>query len=147
MALTNVWLRTVADGLIRADQVVGIVVHRTPAIAGKPSRWLLDIVLPVGTGSGAGDNWISGPLHRTLAQTDPEPARAPEALARLLAKLDTVSAAGTIVVQTVSVPAAASGAVEEIVELDDSPIRLRFIPFAPTEPARHYDSQYDSEYI
>jgi hypothetical protein len=37
MELTNVWLRTLGDGLIRADQIVGALTHRTPAVAGKPA--------------------------------------------------------------------------------------------------------------
>jgi hypothetical protein len=145
MGLTNVWLRTAADGMIRADQVVGIVAHSTPAIAGKPSRWLLDVVLPVTTGSGAGDNWISGPLHRTLAQTADKPTRAPEALARLLAQLDASSATGTIVAEPARPRGAVTGPSDG--EPGDCPIRFQFVPFAPTEPARRSAFEHDDQYI
>ena len=47
MSLTNVWLQTWGDGLVRADQVIGVDVHQTPALTGKPAHWLLDIVLYV----------------------------------------------------------------------------------------------------
>ena len=50
--LSRVWLQTLGDGLVRADQVIGIDVHQTPALTGKPSHWLLDIVLPASTGNG-----------------------------------------------------------------------------------------------
>jgi hypothetical protein len=36
MSLGNVWLPTVADGLIRADQVTGIEVHQTPTLTVNP---------------------------------------------------------------------------------------------------------------
>jgi hypothetical protein len=96
MSLTNVWLDTFADGLIRADIVVGVRTHRTPAIAGKPSHWLLDVVLPANTGSGLSDSWVLGPLHRTLIQTDHEPHDAPRQLARLLAQLNATDATGVV---------------------------------------------------
>ena len=35
MSMTRVWLQTLADGLVRADQVVGIDIHQTPALTGK----------------------------------------------------------------------------------------------------------------
>jgi hypothetical protein len=34
-------VQTLGDGLVRADQVTGIDAHQTPALTGKPSRWLL----------------------------------------------------------------------------------------------------------
>ncbi|WP_214366844.1 hypothetical protein [Pseudonocardia sp. H11422] len=52
MGSTEVWVQTLADGLIRADRIVGIDVHPTPEIAGKASRWLLDVVL--------GCRWAAG---------------------------------------------------------------------------------------
>ncbi|NIH79764.1 hypothetical protein [Amycolatopsis viridis] len=88
MALENVWIRTLGDGLVRADQVVGIANHRTPSLSGKPGRWLLTVALPVPM-----DN---GPLHRTVVQTDQEAPAAPDRLARLLAQLSAVETAGVI---------------------------------------------------
>jgi hypothetical protein len=41
VSLSNVWVQTLGDGLVRADQVTGIDAHQTPALTGKPSRWLL----------------------------------------------------------------------------------------------------------
>ena len=38
MSLTMVWSQTLSDGLVRADQVVGINVHQTPALTGKAWR-------------------------------------------------------------------------------------------------------------
>jgi len=54
VGLSNVWLQTAADGLVRADQVTGIEAHQTPALTGKPSRRLLDVVLPVGSAAASG---------------------------------------------------------------------------------------------
>ena len=78
MGLSSVWLQTLGDGLIRADQIVGVHARRTPAITGKPSHWLLNVVLPLSTGSGQPDTWVTSPLHRTLIQTSHEPLDAPE---------------------------------------------------------------------
>ena len=47
VSLANVWVQTWADGLVRADQIVGIEAHPTPAVAGKPSRWLVDGGVPL----------------------------------------------------------------------------------------------------
>lgn len=96
MSLTNVWVQTVADGLVRADQVVGVDAHQTPALPGKPSRWLLDVVLPTSIGSGSREGWAVTAQHRTLIQTSHDPGDAPATLTRLLAQLDLVSAAGVI---------------------------------------------------
>jgi len=41
MSLTTVWVQTQGDGLVRADQIIGIDAHQTPALSGKPARWLL----------------------------------------------------------------------------------------------------------
>jgi hypothetical protein len=41
VGLTNVWVRTLSDGLIRADHIVGIDAHRTPQLAEKHAHWLL----------------------------------------------------------------------------------------------------------
>jgi hypothetical protein len=96
MGLTKVWIATLSDGLLRADQVVGLTAHATPALTGKPPRWLLDATVRAPAGSGSADGWDVGILHRTLIQTPAEPVGAPEALARLLARLDGEDAAGLI---------------------------------------------------
>ena len=41
MSLQRVWIATTSDGLIRADQVIGIGSHETPRIPGKTPHWLL----------------------------------------------------------------------------------------------------------
>jgi hypothetical protein len=144
MALTNVWLRTLADGLVRADQVVGVYAHPTPAGAGKPSHWLLDVVVPTNTGAGQNDSWVVGALHRTVIQTDQEPVDAGENLVRLLAQLDVINASGTV---TASVGAAGArpSATEVPTGVDNGAIttvRFRFTPFRATEPGRNYDPEY-----
>src|SRR5919112_951155 len=96
MSLTSVWLQTMGDGLVRADQVVGIDVHQTPALTGKAPHWLLDVVLPTPIGSGARGEWDVTILHRTLVQTSEAPGDAATVLARLLAQLDIITAAGII---------------------------------------------------
>lgn len=122
MGLSTVWVQTAADGLIRADSIVGITTHRTPAIAGKSARWLLDVVLPTTTGSGSGEGWISTPVHRTLAQADDPPTHAPADLARLLAQLGALDAAGIITVVREPSPDSTHAAV-----------RFRFTPFITTD--------------
>ncbi|WP_205661010.1 hypothetical protein [Amycolatopsis vastitatis] len=99
MGLTKVWIATLSDGLLRADQVVGLTAHATPALTGKPPRWLLDATVRAPAGSGSADGWDVGILHRTLIQTPAEPVGAPEALARLLARLDGEDAAGLILLR------------------------------------------------
>jgi hypothetical protein len=97
MGLDKVWISTLSDGLLRADQVVGLTAHATPSLPGKAPRWLLDVTVAVAAGSGAGGSgWDIGILHRTLVQTSDEPVGAPEALARLLAQLDRPDTAGII---------------------------------------------------
>jgi hypothetical protein len=97
MGLDKVWIQTLSDGLLRADQVVGLTAHATPSLPGKAPRWLLDATVAIAAGSGtAGNGWDMGILHRTLVQTADEPAGAPEALARLLARLDQPGTAGII---------------------------------------------------
>ncbi|MGI5128001.1 hypothetical protein ACQEVB_14410 [Pseudonocardia sp. CA-107938] len=140
MSLTNVWVQTWADGLIRADQIVGIDAHPTPAVAGKPSRWLVDAVLASPIGSGTADRWDVTVLHRTLIQIGREPRNAPLDLARLLAQLDLVSAAGVITVSAEPGSAEAGGAHVEQTHQDQ--LRFRFVPFAHPEPGRHTDPEY-----
>ncbi|MFJ8915913.1 hypothetical protein [Amycolatopsis sp. NPDC102389] len=96
MGLNKIWIRTLSDGLLRADQVTGLTAHATPSIPGKSPRWLLDATIAVPAGSGATSGWDIGILHRTLIQTPVEPVEAPEVLARLLASLDEPGAAGII---------------------------------------------------
>ena len=77
MSLVNVWVQTQGDGLVRADQIVGIEAHQTPALAGKPARWLFDVVLTSSIGSGTREGWGVTVLHRTLIQTGEDPGDAP----------------------------------------------------------------------
>lgn len=144
MSLTNVWVQTWADGLVRADQIIGIDAHPTPALGGKPSRWLVDAVLATPIGAGTTDQWGVTVLHRTLIQTGFEPRDAPLALARLLAQLDLGSAAGVI---TVSAEPARGGSSEgapagERGKAGAGQLRFRFAPFAGPEPGRHTDTEY-----
>ncbi len=133
MALRRVWVETLADGLVRADQVVGINTHQTPELAGKPSRWLVDVVVCGTAGSGHRDGWVVGVLHRTLAQTSHPPGEAPHALARMLAQLDAVDAAGVISLDTQAGP-----------HPDEklAPVRFRFTPFSAPEPTPAADAEY-----
>jgi hypothetical protein len=96
VSLANVWLQMIDGSLVRADQVTEITLHQTPEIAGKPSRWLLDVAVAVPVGSGDPSGWRTGPLHRTLTQTDRCPREAPAALARMLTQLDAVDTAGIV---------------------------------------------------
>lgn len=127
MSLSNLWLQLHDGSLIRADQIVGIDVHQTPELAGKPSRWLLDVVLAVPVGGGGPDmHWNTGPLHRTLVQTSTRPDDAPAALARLLAQLDARDAAGVV--------RASASAIERDPHPDHTlsagPVRLGYTAFA-----------------
>ena len=124
MGLTNVWVQTQSDGLVRADQIVGIDAHQTPALSGKPARWLLDVVLPASIGSGTGRDWSIGMVHRTLVQTAEDPGDAPAALARLLAQLDLVSTAGVI-----------TAAMREPVARSARTLPLRPLPATISSPA------------
>ncbi|HVL82742.1 MAG TPA: hypothetical protein VM367_00385 [Pseudonocardia sp.] len=135
MSLSNVWVQTQADGLIRADQVVGIEAHRTPTLSGKPSRWLLDVVLPASTGSGSREGWSVSVLHRTLIQTGEDPGEAPHMLARLLTQLDLVSATG-VIVTTREERTTADGAVEP------GAVRFRFVAFTDPAPGHHTGPEY-----
>jgi hypothetical protein len=155
MGLSAVWVKTLGDGLVRADQIVGVHTRRTPAISGKPSHWLLNAVLPLTTGGGQLDTWATSPLHRTLIQTSHEPADAPEHLARLLAQLDAVNAAGTITATisdlTPPAPASAPASDKAAHSRGNGPtsapattttVRFQFTPFRGTDPGHHYDPDY-----
>ena|ERR1700754_4127164 len=142
MSLSNVWLATLADGLIRADHVIGIHTHPTPAVTGKPSRWLVDVVLGSTTGSGQQDAWAISPLHRTLIQTAQQPTEAPRCLARLLAQLDTINASGIISCTT---PASIRPGTDDQLSgftNGDAVVRFRFSPFQAAEPDRQSDPDY-----
>jgi hypothetical protein len=147
VSLTNVWVQTLADGLVRADQVTGIDAHQTPALSGKPSRWLLDVVLPASIGSGTREGWGVTILHRTLIQTAHDPGDAPAVLARLLAQLDLASAAGVVTTSREDVgggdpaPADRSSATDDY-SAGTSRIRFRFVPFPSPAPGRHTGAEY-----
>lgn len=132
MSLTNVWVETLADGLLRADQITGISAHRTPDITGKPPHWLLHVVLPAPVGSGTRDEWDVGVLHRTLAQTPNHPGDAPAELARLLSQLDITNAAG--IISTVVGEPDENGSVRAV--------RFRFTPFSRMGPEETRDAEY-----
>jgi hypothetical protein len=121
MSLTNVWVQTGSDGLVRADQVIGIEAHSTAGLRDTPSHWLLDVVLATAVGSGYREGWNVTALHRTLAQTVVAPDGASVALARLLAQLDGASAAGVVTTEKVG-----SGQRDRA---GTGSIRFRFVPF------------------
>jgi hypothetical protein len=151
VGLTNVWVQTQGDGLVRADQVVGIDAHQTPALSGKPPRWLLDVVLPSSIGSGTREGWDGAMVHRTLVQSTEDPADAPAALARLLAQLDLVSAAGVITASREDTrdgkpgkgrtDAPRAGAGDDLVA-GSGRVRFRFVPFASPAPGHHTGAEY-----
>jgi hypothetical protein len=132
VGLTNVWFQTLGDGLVRADQVTGIEAHQTPALTGKPSHWLLDVVLFGQVGSGRRGDWAINPLHRTLIQTSTPPGDAPATLARLLAELDSFNAAGIITTS--------SERPEEPGEV--SAVRFHFTPFTAPPPGHQTEAEY-----
>ena len=151
MSLTSVWLQTLGDGLVRADQVVGIDVHQTPALTGKAPHWLLDVVLPTPIGSGARGEWDITVLHRTLVQTSEEPGDAATVLARLLAQLDAINAAGIIITGRSRDAAARSGRVDDPVAdqsrseqmaAQTTAVRFRFAPFPSPPPGHHTGAEY-----
>lgn len=111
MGLDKVWVRTLSDGLIRADKIIGLTAHATPSIPGKSPRWLLDATIAVPAGSGNNSGWDIGILHRTLVQTPAEPVEAPEVLARLLAQLDDPGTAGIITPVAPRPPGAAASVI------------------------------------
>ncbi|WP_211176981.1 hypothetical protein [Pseudonocardia acidicola] len=96
MALHNVWIATASDGLVRADQIVGIGTHQTPRLAGKPAHWLFYVNVAVPAGSGTPGGWDVGILNRTIVQCSQQPTEAPVQLAQLLSHLDATGAAGLV---------------------------------------------------
>jgi hypothetical protein len=137
-----VWLQTQGDGLVRADQVVGIDAHQTPAITGKPSRWLLDVVLTSAVGSGQRGEWDVNVLHRTLVQTPESPRDAPAALARLLAQLDAINATGIVTVVRPGARPETRSELEDALEAGSPVVRFRFEPFATPSPTPRADTEY-----
>src|ERR1044072_8337680 len=134
MALDRVWLQTLGDGLVGAGPITGIEGHPTPAVAGEPG----DGVLGVPSGSGHREGWTVTALHRTVIQTGQDPSPAAPALARLLAQLDVINAAGIITASLVT-DRGAHG--EGAAKADDGTavaggVRLRFAPFAEPAPGR-----------
>ena len=160
VGLANVWVQTRGDGLVRADQVVGIDAHPTPAMSGKPARWLLDGVLPSSIGSGTSEGWGITMVHRTLIQSPEDPGDAPGALARLLAQLDLVSATGVITTSRkdtrdgepgegrADVPTRAGASDDLVAGAGDDlvagagRVRFRFVPFASPAPGHHTGAEY-----
>jgi hypothetical protein len=145
VGLKNVWVQTLGDGLVRADQVTGIDAHQTPSLTGKPSRWLFDVVLPVSIGSGHREDWSVTVLHRTLIQTSTEPGTAAAALARLLAQLDLISAAGIITTSRADQqPTGRPTGVPDEEELvaEASQVKFRFVPFSQPAPGHHTGPEY-----
>jgi hypothetical protein len=148
VSLTNVWVQTQSDGLVRADQIVGIDAHQTPALSGKPARWLLDVALPVSIGSSTREGWSVAMVHRTLVQSSQDPGDAPAALARLLAQLDLVSTAGVITAShgetrgEERTDALTPAAVGDDLVAGSGRVRFRFVPFASPAPGRHTGAEY-----
>jgi hypothetical protein len=169
VGLGRVWVQTLGDGVVRADQITGIDAHQTPALTGKPARWLLDVVLGVPIGSGHREEWTVTAMHRTLIQTGHDPSPAAAALARLLAQLDVINAAGIITptsdrattdqgalseagapgpgprtAAATAAPSPQDGAVDGAVDgaAVAGGVRLRFTPFPEPEPGRHTGAEY-----
>jgi hypothetical protein len=138
VSLTNIWVQTPADGLVRADQVIGIEAHTTAGVRDTPSHWLLDVVLATSVGSGFRESWNVTSLHRTLAQTASPPGGASVALARLLAQLDGISAAGVINVEKDD----DSAVNPQGLTTSSGGIRFRFMPFRVAAPREHTDAEY-----
>lgn len=147
MSLTNVWLRTLDDEMIRADQIVGIHTRYTPALVGKPAGWLLDVFLLTPLRNGRPDGRGISALHRTLIQTPHAPTDAPGALARLLAQLDAIHATGVITTTIATVDPTPSDAVAESDTADmqiatSAPLRFRFVPFPALGLGHHTGPEY-----
>ena len=138
MSLVNVWVQTHSDGLVRADQVIGIEAHTTAGLRDTPSHWLLDVVLATSVGSGYREGWTVTALHRTLTQTAVAPEGASVALARLLAQLDGISAAGVINVEKDD----DSAVNPQGLTTSSGGIRFRFMPFPVAAPREHTDAEY-----
>jgi hypothetical protein len=139
VSLTNVWVQTHSDGLVRADRVIGIEAHTTAGVRDTPSHWLLDVVLATSVGSGFREGWNVTALHRTLAQTASAPHGASVALAQLLARLDVMSATGVISIEKEN--SATTGS--DGLSTSAGGLRFRFMPFKSPVP----DDRTDGEYL
>ena len=93
---------------------------------------------PVGNGSG-GELWINV-LHRTLLQTSLDPGDSPVALARLLAQLDTISAAGIIV--TTRHGADNGDPATDGIAVGSATVRFHFTPFSSPPPRDDTGAEY-----
>jgi hypothetical protein len=147
VSLTNVWLRTLDDELIRADQIVGIHTHYTPALVGKPACWLLDVLLLTPLGNGRPDGRAPSALHRTLIHTPQPPTDAPTALARLLAQLDAIHATGVITTTTADPTPSDSDTITapdttDMPTATPAPLRFRFTPFPALGLGHHTGPEY-----
>ena len=138
VSLTSVWVQTHSDGLVRADQVIGIEEHQTAGVRDTPTHWLLDIVVAVPVGSGFREGWNVTALHRMLVQTASAPHGASVALARLLAQLDVIGTAGVVHVEKGN--AGASGA--DGLSASSGGIRFRFEPFRGPVAEDRSDAEY-----
>ncbi len=141
VSLTNVWVQTQGDGLVRADQITGIDAHQTPALSGKPARWLLDVVLGSSIGTGSREGWAVTVAHRTLIQTPDDPQDSPAALARLLAQLDLVHAAGVITTSRTTPTGPGDTGLDEVVT-GSGQVRFQFVPFPHPAPGHHTGAEY-----
>jgi hypothetical protein len=147
VSLTNVWLRTLDDEMIRADQIVGIHTRYTPALVGKPACWLLDVFLRTPLGNGRPDGRGISALHRTLIQTPQAPTDAPAALARLLAQLDAIHATG-VITTTIATPDPTTSDTITVSDTTDTqaatsaPLRFRFSPFPALGLGHHTGPEY-----
>jgi hypothetical protein len=146
VSLTNVWLRTLDDELIRADQVVGIHTHYTPALVGKPAGWLLDVVLLTPLGNRRPDGRA---LHRTLIHTPHAPTDAPTALTRLLAQLDAIHATGVITTTSTTADPTTSDSdtiaasnTADMQAATPASLRFRFTPFPALGLGHHTGPEY-----
>jgi hypothetical protein len=137
VSLGNVWVQTHSDGLVRADHVIGIEAHTTAGLRDTPSHWLLDIVLATSVGSGYREGWNVTALHRTLVQTAAAPEGASVVLARLLAQLDRIDAAGVITIEKVDTEK------NDAFSASAGSIRFQFVPFQ----ASVRDDRTDAEYL
>jgi len=127
VGLTNVWVQTRSDGLVRADQIVGIDAHQTPALSGKPARWLLDVVLPASIGSSAGRDCGTGPAAR--------PARP-----RQHGRRDHGRPWGIRREERTDAPTPAAAG-DDLVA-GSGRVRFRFVSFASPAPGRHTGAEY-----
>ncbi|GAA5124577.1 hypothetical protein [Pseudonocardia adelaidensis] len=138
MSLTNVWVQTHSDGLVRADQIIGIEAHPTAGVRDTPSHWLLDVVVAVPVGSGYREGWNVTALHRTLTQTAAAPQGASVALARLLAQLDVIGTAGVVHIEKAS----AGGSDADALSSSSGGVRFRFEPFRGPVAGDRTDAEY-----